>query len=417
MEYISVFVNLGEIMKHAVGIVLCLMLSLSGVAYGASKEAGITVTPLDDEFAGQSAPLHTPPGPVGQSAGQPSGAPGNEGAPGATGVQGGNAGAGTPPSGNASPGSLTPGGDTQDSLVIAYLVDLARKQNRPCPSGATPPVPPSLMFSEPLCKAAQSVQGGAEPFAAMTEQGVHAAKWRMFSAENIPAQRVVNGLRQAHCEALLEPYTQIGAYRDSGGWKILLVMPGEKPVEGAAAPAPEAASTAGESARAPQPPANTAASASLAGEAAAVAVPGGLKSETPGRAADISGQEARLLFTLLNELRAKGGTCFSKKMPPVPALAFSPELQAIAEKDAQTPSASGSLPDPNAGMLYKGSNVTKLTLKAKSHASVALDVWLRSPSQCEALLSPLFTDTGAAYENGRWVLMLGGMNEGVPSDK
>lgn len=403
-------------------MLLCLIVSVSGVAYGASKGAGITVTPLDDEFAGQSAPLHTPPGPIGQSAGRPSGASGNEGAPGAAGVNGeygGNADAGTPPAGNghASSGSLTPGGDTQDSLVIAYLVDLARRQNKPCPSGATPPAPPSLMFSEPLCKAAQAVQGGAEPLAAMTEQGVHAARWRMFSAENAPAQRVVNGLRQAHCEALLEPYTHIGAYRDSGGWKIILATLGEKPAGGEAAPAQEAAQTAGENNRAPQQPANTAASAALAGEATAVALLGGLEPKEPERAAGISGQEARSLFMLLNDLRAKGGTCFNKKLPPAPALTFDAALQALAEKDAQTPPASGSLPDPTTGMLYKGSNVTKLTLKANSHASVALDVWMLGPSQCEALLSPLFTDVGAAYEDGRWVLMLGGMNKGVPSDK
>lgn len=436
-------------MKRIAGVTLCLFLALPcavfGVApssaYGASKGGGLSVTPLDDEFAGQSAPLYTPPGPRGQNGGQPGDVAGNgagnvsgnvsvgspeAGTGNATGsaVTGGPGNAGSVGGGHGSPGSLTPGGDTKDSLVIAYLIDMARKQNKPCPSGVTPPTPPSLLFSDPLCKAAREIQGGAEPLAAMGNNGVQVATWRMFSADNAPAQRVVNGLRQAHCEALLEPYTHVGAYRDSGGWRIILATLGVKAPGGESAPAQGAGQEAaapgaageGESGQAEQPSqaGQSGPDVNPAGEAPSAAVLGGFKPKEPEGAANISGQEARSLFMLLNELRAKGGACFGKEMPPAPAVAFSPELQAVAEKEAQSV---GGAPASNTGMLYKGSNMTKLTLKANNHASVALDVWMVSPSQCETLLSPMFTDAGAAYEDGNWVLMLGGRNVGVPSDK
>lgn len=409
-------------MRRVAGIALCLLLALPCVAYGASKGGGISVTPLDDEFAGQSAPLYTPPGPKGES---------GAGVGGQAGMQTGEHAVTVPtaqPASNSASASLTPGGDTKDSLVIAYLIDLARKQNKPCPSGATPPLPPALVFSEPLCKAAKAANGGAEPLAAITEQGVYAAKWRMFSAENAPPQRVVNGLRQAHCEALLEPFTHVGAYRDAGGWRILLATLTDKPAEGESAPAQEEAQPAGAPTQAAIPEATQSGQAVQAapaarpeGEAASAAVLGGFKPKEPEGAAGIAGQEARALFMLFNELRAKGGVCFGKELPPAPAVAFSPELQAVAEKEVQTSVAaasSGSSPaGSNGGMLYKGSNMTKLTLKANNHASVALDVWMVSPSQCETLLSPMFIDAGAAYEGGYWVLMLGGKNQGVPSDK
>ncbi|CAK7048837.1 MAG: hypothetical protein DELT_00948 [Desulfovibrio sp.] len=396
-------------MKRAVHIVLFLLLALPCAAFGAA----MTVTPLDDEFEGKSAPLHTPPGPRTQGD-VPSSVDGTGVAPSAVSTG----------SAHSPQGSLTPGGgEGKDALVVAYLIDLARKQNKPCPSGATLPVPPSLAFSEPLCKAAEAAARGMEPGAAITEQGLYAVKWRMFSAADAPAQRVVNGLRNAHCEALLEPYTHIGASRDSGGWRIILATitdkpeggetgndpgsePGGQPVTGpgiVAGTAPAAAAGTGV-AEAGALPGESTANAALGGNA----VP---KNET----AAINGQEARTLFLLLNELRAKGGVCFGKEMPPTPALVFNSELQTVAEKDLQ-PDSGGVSPGAG-GMLYRGSNMTKLTLKADSHASVALDVWMVSPSQCETLLSPMFTDVGAAYEGGRWMLVLGGMNAGVPSDK
>lgn len=403
-------------MKRVAGLALCLFLAMPCLAQGASKAGSLAVTPLEDEFAGQSAPLHTPPGSKGTGSGEAR-------------VTSGGAGE----SGVSAP-SVPPAPGGKDAIVLAYLIDMARTRSKPCPSGVALPAPPSLMFSEPLCKAAQAVYGGAEPLAAMAGQGVSAAKWRMFSAADVPPQRVVDGLRQSYCEELLEPYTHIGAYRDSGGWRILLATFAARPATGGGAPAPESGGGAGTlpeaggTARQSQPGTGAPGAAvspgavPLAGGAAFAAPSGTGKPNaaaaavTPGNAPDAGpGQEARSLFILLNGFRVTGGMCSGRALPPAPLLAFDPELQALAETDAATPGGKTPAWDPDA--LYNGSNMTRLTLTAPGRASVALNVWKGSPSQCEALLSPLFTAVGAAHENGRWVLILGGRNVGVPSSE
>lgn len=384
----------------------------------------------------------------------------------------------------------------RDGMVISYLIDLTRRQNKPCPSGASLPVPPSLVFSEPLCRVAEAMNEGKDFDVALSEQGAYAKRWRTFSSAEPSAQAVVAGLRRTHCEALLEPHTHIGAVRDANGWRIVLAVLGTEPfVEDK--PEPEATSEASspdqESVASPLPletsPARAASASHAAlapvtdetgtnfgqndrvatqgqsgaagpeGATAVVVVGAGAAShgaasvdkpegksavqttEAPGeasrgvasaaatgeaqqpivQAAAFGGgadnaegknsQEARSLLLLLNELRVKGGACLGKSQPPAAALVFDASLQSAAEKEAATAAANDGF-NRAAGKMagaeaYRGRAAAKLTIKAKSGASVALDAWMMSPTRCETLLAPRFADVGVAYQDGFWVLFLG----------
>lgn len=409
----------------------------------AARPGGLQSVPLTDDYGGGASPGNAPaapapgtpmqtapvsPAPAAQPQGVPSGAP-----------------AGTP-----TVRANTGGGN--DAAVLAYLIELARKQGKPCPSGSTPPVPPSLTFSEPLCRAAESLSQGTDAPSAFAAQDVHVAKWRTFSAPDYPAQSVAAALRQSHCEALLEPFTHIGVSRNAKGWNVILVELAEKPSGDAApvAPADSAASAPAAAARpsaqfsaqaAPQNAAPAAAAAPLASSAAPSAVsaasepvvlpgqpvslPGEAEAPSrlavpapnePDKAAGFTGQEARTLFVLLNEKRAKGGVCYGKVMPPAPPLAYQADLQSAAEAGAaESRAKSGSALAPLSLPLYSGTNVTKLHAVTEARPAAVLDVWMMNPANCEAVYSPVFSDAGVGFADGHWVVLIGGTGRGVDS--
>lgn len=412
------------------GVLALALLCLAGTVSAAEKN-DLTVRPLADDFDGSGAqPGLLLPGtdPAGKAVAPRSGSDAGD----ASGDQA--------PAIAGGREDVSGAAASRDGMVISYLIDLARKQNRPCPSGVTPPLPPPLVFSEPLCRVAEAVDNGAEFSEALSRQGLFAQKWRMFTAAEPSAQKVAAGLLRVHCEALSEPHTHIGAVRGAGGWRIIMAVLADKPpspVPGTAGEAPDAAapesapgttpSSAPDTApgSAPQPPTDElsmAASAAVpVAAASAVSTTPPLLADPPAAAAP--GQEARKLFVLVNSLRAKGGACFGKQKSPAPALVFDAALQVAAEDAVAKAAArggfsgeSGGTPGKVTGMeRYSGTGVTKLTLAAGPHASVALDTWMLVPSQCEALFAPRFADAGAAYANGHWVLLLGSKGVGVPS--
>ena len=427
-------------MTRTATLVLAGVLFFTPCAALAAEKRELTVTPLVDDSGGGNTQGVSPPGP------QPDFSPAGQertAAPAASGV----AGEGGQPSITGAERS-----SARDGMVISYLIDLARKQSRPCPSGKTPPAPPSLTFSEPLCRVAEAMGSGKDFPAALAEQGLYAERWRMFSAADASAQKVTSSLRQMHCEELLEPHTHIGAVRDASGWRIVLAVLTDKK------PAAVGQSDAQPSAGAPEDAAKTggAQTASAAPVAVPASVPASAQSSlqvaapsaqtqpqadpapAPARTASdsalapvpaqadtagLGGREARTLFLLLNDLRAKGGSCLGKPKTTAPPLSFDPVLQAAAESDAANAAAAGSFaaalgqaPDKISGVEnYPGTNISKLTIRAGTHASVVLDAWLVSPTRCEVLLSPRFADAGVAYDNGHWVLLLGEKSKGVPS--
>lgn len=284
----------------------------------------------------------------------------------------------------------------RDATIIAYLIELVRRQGDPCPSGATPPVPPPLVFSERLSRVAHAVLGGADVQVAAEAEGIQLARWRLFSAGDSSARTVVDGLRQTHCEALLEPYSLIGAARGAGGWRVLLAVqrdPENAPsVMNSATPGQQSSPVnSGNAGKAPASPAVTPVNGGVAG---------------------INSQRPRELFLLLNERRVRGGTCAGKTMPPSSPLVFDAALQAEAEKDLAR---SGPLPYSGLAEGYKGSLVTKITGFSQEGGTALLDRWFMTSGQCEVLLSPEFTNAGIAVANDSWVLVLGGKGRGVPS--
>lgn len=413
------------------------LLSLPAVSL-AARNQGLVVTPLNESGG---APPAVQPGdqPITASAGQSSSS-----VPDPAGTT--DTSQGTAP--GAEGGIMHPFSEQpsyKDGITMAYLVELMRKQDKPCPSGTRPPVPPSLLFSEPLCRVAESVDKGAEFPAAYEEQGIYAARWRMFSASDLPAQTVATRLRAEHCEALFEPYTHIGAWRGPSGWRIVLATLTDKPQTGpaldpAAIPAVPGASGEAPASAAPggQAPASAApALSSLESIPAPVPVPdtGGAEpfpalsvppsAPEPGPARPEGGQEARALFSLINDLRVKGGSCLGRGRVTAPPLAFNAALQTAAEKSAAGAAAAGSfgtlhgaLPDQTAEMSdYHAAKVSKLTAASRAPVSAVLDVWMVSPERCDALLSSDFTDAGAAYVDGYWVVLLGRRAEIAPDPK
>lgn len=355
------------------------------------------------------------------------------------------------PAGSGPTAGLTAGpgaGQRQyrDGTVLAYLIELARKQDRPCPSGVTPPAPPALTFSEPLCRVAEAVAKGEDVRAAMAGQGLYATRWRTFSAGDSPAPVVANSLREKHCEALLEPQTHIGVVHGPAGWSVVMAELTARPSveEGAAASLegstaePGAAGAAAGSGIIPAAAAAAPASApvpaianSPAAGGATAPLPG--EAEVPGLVAQPSEpdkvpgdveQEARKLFMRINAQREKGGSCLGRAASPVPPLAFDPVLQSAAELAATEMAAKG-VTDRTRGTsgaiagtgAYTGGQVTELTAKtgASASASAIVDIWMLNPNDCGVLFSPLFTDAGVAHIGGNWVVLLGAKGKGVPS--
>lgn len=489
----------------------CLLLCLPVTSFAAQNK-GLVVTPLGDDLGrgegpgeGNGAAANRLPGESvpffnqGAAPGQDKTPPQDDSTAGDLGTSA----SGGPPPALQEPPSY------KDGIIMAYLVELMRKQGKPCPSGAQPPLPPSLLFSEPLCRVAESVGKGVEFPVAYEQQGLYASRWRMFSAADQPAQQVATRLREQHCEALLEPYTHIGAWRGGNGWRIVLATLTEKPAatpgtEPQAAPQPAPSESGATPPAAPVPPQTGAtpsagaapatpaatnavepqtppleyavpAAKAAAGQSAPVTTPAPAAIPAPGTpatgtppsgvaprpdlaplsgmtpaaapatpapaqaepaaapapaapvqavpaqavpvdaASRASGQEARALFQLMNDLRAKGGSCLGKPSRTATPLAFDAGLQAAAEKEAADAAAKGSFgmtlgvsPDMAGGAVnYRGVKVSKLTATSRPPASVVLDVWMVNPARCDMLLSSEYQDAGAAYVDGYWVVLMG----------
>ena len=316
----------------------------------------------------------------------------------------------------------------KDGIVMAYLVELIRKQDKPCPSGTKPLPPPSLLFSEPLCRVAESVRNGVEFPDAYAEQGIYASHWRMFSAGDLPAQQVATRLRAEHCEALHEPYTHIGAWRGSEGWRIVLATLTQKP-ETNPGIVPVAA-VEGD----PKIGSNFVSDAAADPPSQAVSVPpeAPISDIAPWLAApasvsipalDASGREERDLFHILNDIRVNGGSCIGQPARTAPPLTFNAQLQASAGKAAGEAASRGGFENmstlaakENIGAKdYPALKIAKLVAVSRSSASVVADTWMVNPSRCGMLLSADFEDVGVGFSDGYWVVLMGERAKGVPS--
>ncbi len=367
----------------------------------AAAEGAVGVSPLqDDRRTPAAAPSNVPEAqpPVPFEAPPPAQ---RESAPPSPPVQ---PGASSAPSSGSAFDESTP----QSGTVLAYLIELTRRQNKPCPSSAALPAPPPpLIFSEPLCAVARETANGGDVAAILAAKGLRAARWRSFSAAEVSPQEAVDRLRADYCEALMADVTHIGAIREKGRWWVVmaaLARSGSRnatiPPTAGAAPAPQTRSDQPAGSSVPQATAPAAAaSATLAG-----AAPG------PGR-------EGEAMLALLNDVRAKGATCRGKAMPPARALTVSPRLEQIARKHAadmaekkyfSTVSPTGMNLEKRAmEEKYPWKAITELIAKGPPPASAVLDLWLSSPNQCEQLMDPTLRDAGIGFQNEYWALVMG----------
>ncbi len=292
--------------------------------------------------------------------------------------------------GSAAAGRQPQDGTRQSGTVLAYLIELARRQNAPCRPGEQPgPPPPSLIFSEPLCDVArEAAADGADVAAGLAARNLRASRWQRLSAAEKSPQDAVARLRADQCDALMAPLTHIGAVYEHNRWWVVMASL-EKPAlsRNATVPAPAAAS--------PPPPAPRNATVPAAPQ----------------------GKEADALLALLNDVRAKGAICRGKALPPVGALKVNPRLVRAARRHAADmaekkyfgmASPTGETLEKRVqAELYPWKVVTELIAKGPPPASAVLDLWLSSPNQCEQLMDSTLADAGIGYDNEYWAIVMG----------
>ena len=118
------------------------------------------------------------------------------------------------------------------------------------------------------------------------------------------------------------------------------------------------------------------------------------------------------MVAAVNALRAEGTTCGSEYFGPVPPLAWHPALAAAAERHTRDMA-------ENDRFSHQGSDGTSVGDRAKDagyqwrrvaeniatrHRSVeqVVEAWARSEGHCRAMMSPRYTEMGAAEEDRYW---------------
>lgn len=179
---------------------------------------------------------------------------------------------------------------------------------------------------------------------------------------------------------------------------------------------------------APQTAGAAAGTAGPVSRGAAIAHPGTLQS-TPGpvvgqtapvnvAAPHGSAPPAEALLSLVNQTRARGYQCGGIVMPPAPPLVMTPSLQAAAAAHAADMAAKNYFSSTTPAGISLGQRLTaagyvwvkvgEAIAAVQPPANMALETWLYQESQCKLLLSPEYTEAGAAFEPGRnyWVFTL-----------
>lgn len=274
--------------------------------------------------------------------------------------------------------------DKSQATVLAYLVELARRESNPCASVRKQSDLPPLAFSEPLCGVAEDVAARRGSLVGrVTARGVAATRARALAATGATPREALADLRANSCAALIEPYTHIGAVQNGSQWLIVLASLTGKPL-------PDG-ETVHDDGAAPMPVVST-------GAQPQDALP---DSET------MTDTEL-LLLARLNEHRAAGGMCSGMAMPAVGKVEKQTLLQRTARDRAEMRSTAmhpGSKADVDA---YAGNRVREFVLKTNGDVNAVLEVWLSNPVRCEQLFDPVLKDAGIGYTDGHWVMLLGG---------
>ncbi len=318
--------------------------------------------------------------------------------------------------------------EAERGTVLAYLIELYRKQNKPC-GDRSMPQPPPLLYSEPLRDAARELaEGGNRDLQTiLAAQKLHAARFHMFSASEAKAEDAMARLKADHCVELLENYTHIGATRTNERWLVIMAtleplrVPENATPGGAASGGSPDVSTPGETA----PVVGMLAAPTQTAPAAPAQTPPA-QSAKPRAAAQSTAvsPEAKAIAARINAIRANGVSCGGKHKAAVSPLASNPALTKAAQKHAQdmadqgyfsTTSPSGITLENRVGTEgYAWGLITELISKGPPPASAVVDLWLSSPSQCEQIMNPAFVDMGVGVIGEYWAVIFARAAVGVP---
>lgn len=304
--------------------------------------------------------------------------------------------------------------EAESGTVLAYLIELYRKQNKPC-GDRSMPQPPALTYSVPLREAARELAlgGGRDLQAILAAQGLKASHFHTFTVGEAKAEDAMARLKADHCVALLEPYTHIGAVKEHERWWVVMATLAPLPAQtdgNAAAPAVDSAQPApGATGPATAAPASTPQPVAPAAKSRPVA-------QSP---------DAKAIAARINAIRANGVSCGGKRKAPAPALASSSALVRAAQGHAVDMAEKGyfGATSPDGVTLenrvhtenYAWSLVTELISKGPPPASAVVDLWLSTPSQCEQIMDPSFSEMGVGMSGEYWTLILGKPTTGVES--
>lgn len=307
--------------------------------------------------------------------------------------------------------------EAESGTVLAYLIELYRKQNKPC-GDRSMPQPPALTYSVPLREAARELAlgGGRDLQAILAAQGLKASHFHTFTAGEAKAEDAMARLKADQCAALLEPYTHIGAVRENERWWVVMATLASLPAQTEANAAAPAAGNAQPAPGAAQGGAEQPTAAAAAPQPAAPAAKSRPVVQSP---------DAKAISARINAIRANGVSCGGKHKAPAPTLASSPALIRAAQGHAVDMASKGyfGATSPDGVTLenrvhtedYAWALVTELISKGPPPASAVVDLWLSTPSQCEQIMDPAFSEMGVGMSGEYWTLILGKPTTGVES--
>jgi uncharacterized protein YkwD len=121
------------------------------------------------------------------------------------------------------------------------------------------------------------------------------------------------------------------------------------------------------------------------------------------------------VIALINTVRAAGTRCNGAGGTRLARLSFNSKLALAAENHARNMAARGIVSHYFAGVGprirvvragYNFSRMSEIIFMGSGNASRALSWWQHSRVHCQAMMNPAYTQIGAGYHGGAWVVVM-----------
>ena len=131
--------------------------------------------------------------------------------------------------------------------------------------------------------------------------------------------------------------------------------------------------------------------------------------------AEARGTAETQIMALINNARVAGTRCNGAGGTRLSRLTFNPKLALAAESHARNMAARGIVSHFFAGIGprvrvvrtgYRFSRMSEIIFMGSGHASSALTWWQHSRVHCGAMMNPNYTQIGAGYSGGAWVVVM-----------